>query len=148
MVPRQDVVDELLCFGWIDGVARRLDDERTMQLITPRRVKHWARSYKRRVEVLTAEGLMHPAGLAAVESSRAAGLWDAMDDVDDLVVPDDLAAALAARPGATEGFLAVPPSSRRFALRWIATARTDATRLRRVTTTADLAAEGKRVPGS
>ena len=146
--PRQDVVDELLCFGWTDGVMRRLDEERTMQLISPRRVEHWARSYKRRVEVLTAEGLMHGSGLRAVESAKASGLWSFMDDVDDLVVPDDLAAALAERPGARAFFDAIPPSSRRFALRWIKVAKTGTTRRTRIDTTARLAEEGRRVPGS
>lgn len=146
--PHQDVVDELLCFGWTDGVRRTLDDRRTMQLISPRRVEHWARSYKQRVEVLTREGLMHPSGLRAVEASKASGLWTFMDDVDDLVVPDDLARALAERPGAAMFFDAIPPASKRFTLRWIKLARTGATREKRITTTADLARDGRRVPGS
>lgn len=146
--PHQDVVDELLCFGWTDGVMQKLDDERTLQLVTPRRVEHWARSYKRRVEVLTADGLMHPSGLRAVEAAKDSGLWTFMDDVDDLVVPEDLAAALAERPGARAFFDAVPPASKRVALRWIKLAKTEATRGRRVATTADLAQQGRRVPGS
>ena len=146
--PHQDVVDELLCFGWIDGVARKLDDRRTMQLITPRRTQQWARSYKRRIDVLETEGRMHQSGRVAVQDARDAGLWEAMNDVDNLVIPDDLAAALASRPGATDNFLGIPPSSRRFALRWIKAAKADTTRQRRVTTTADLAQQGKRVPGS
>ena len=91
---------------------------------------------------------MHPSGLRAVETARASGLWTFMDDVDDLVVPDDLAQALAARPGARAFFDAVPPASKRFALRWIKLAKTDATRSTRIATTAALAEQGRRVPGS
>lgn len=147
-VSRSAVLDELLCFGWIDGIARKLDDERTMQLITPRRAQHWARSYKERVSRLTEQGRMHPAGLRSVEESKARGLWTFMDDVDDLIVPEDLAVALAARAGARSYFDTIPPASKRFTLRWIKLAKTPATRAKRITTMADLAASGQRLPGS
>lgn len=147
-VSKSEVLDELLCFGWIDGIARKLDQERTMQLITPRRVQHWARSYKERVAVLTEQGRMHPAGLRSVEKSKASGLWTFMDDVDDLIVPEDLAEALSARPGAGDYFNSIPPASKRFTLRWIKLAKTPATRAKRITTMADFAARGQRLPGS
>lgn len=147
-VSRDQVLDELLCFGWIDGVARALDDERTMQLISPRRVQHWAASYKDRVARLTEQGRMHPAGLRSVEAGKASGLWDFMDDVDALVIPDDLATALAAHEGAAEGFAGVPPSSRRFTLRWLKLAKTESTRSKRVARIVDLSARGERLPGS
>jgi uncharacterized protein YdeI (YjbR/CyaY-like superfamily) len=70
------VLDELLCFGWIDGRALKLDADRVLQLIGPRRVHHWALSYKRRAERLTLEGRMAEAGLAAIETSKRLGLWD------------------------------------------------------------------------
>lgn len=147
-VSREKVLDELLCYGWIDGVARALDDERTMQLISPRRVQHWAASYQDRVARLTEAGRMRPAGLRSVEAGKASGLWTFMDDVDALVVPDDLATALSHHEGATEGFAAVPPSSRRFTLRWLKLAKTDTTRTRRIARIAYLSARGERLPGS
>ena len=49
-VSRWDVLDELICFGWIDGIRRKLDDKRTMQLISQRRVEHWAKTYKERAQ--------------------------------------------------------------------------------------------------
>lgn len=145
-VSRQQVLDELLCFGWIDGIARKLDDNRTMQLLSPRRVQHWAKSYKDRAARLIQEGRMHPAGLRAIEESKRQGLWDAMDDVDALVIPDDLAAAFAARPPAAEQFAAMAPSYRRNVLRWIALAKTTATRIRRIEQTAVLTARNEQVP--
>lgn len=147
-VSKSEVLDELLCFGWIDGIARKLDDERTMQLITPRRAQHWARSYKERVAALTEQGRMHPAGVRSVEKGKASGLWTFMDDVDDLVIPQDLAEALAARPGAADYFAIIPPASKRFSLRWIKLARTPTTRAKRITTMAGLAARGEKLPGS
>lgn len=76
------VLDELVSFGWIDGIRRKVDDERTMQLISPRRTKPWARSYKIRAERLIAQGRMESAGLDSVEAARASGAWDEMNDVD------------------------------------------------------------------
>ena len=144
-VTNEQVLDELVAFGWTDGIRRRIEDERTRQLVSPRRTKTWARSYQQRAERLVAEGRMHPAGAATVERAKATGMWDAMADVDDLVAPDDLAAALHARPRAHEAFTAFPPSTRRNVLRWIASARTEATRSMRIAATADEAAQGRRV---
>jgi uncharacterized protein YdeI (YjbR/CyaY-like superfamily) len=144
-VSSEQVLDELVCFGWIDGIRRRVDDERTRQLVSPRRTQPWARSYCQRAEQLIAEGRMQPSGLRAVELARATGMWDAMPDVDDLLVPPDLAEALLGRPPAQEHFTAFPPSTRRNVLRWIASAKTDATRHKRIGLTVSEAAEGRRV---
>lgn len=145
-VSRQQVLDELLCFGWIDGVLRTLDDKRTMQLISPRRHQVWAKSYKDRVARLTADGRMERSGLAAIETSKALGLWDAMTDVDALELPDDLAIALSVTANAASRFNACAPSYRRNVLRWIASAKTDATRNKRISTVAAFAERGEKVP--
>jgi uncharacterized protein YdeI (YjbR/CyaY-like superfamily) len=138
-------VEEALCFGWIDSLARKLDEERGMQLFTPRRRgSRWSRSNKERVARLEAAGLIAPAGAAVIEAARAAGSWTALDDVENLVIPSDLAAALAARPGAAEHWEAFPRSVKRSILMWILDARRPATRARRVEETAVAAAEGRR----
>ncbi len=134
-VSRETVLDHLVAFGWIDGIRRAVDEERTMQLISPRRTQPWARSYTERAERLIAEGRMHASGQAAVDHARATGMWRAMADVDDLVVPDDLADALAAAPPADSYFAAFPPSTRRNILRWIASAKQPATRAKRIALT-------------
>jgi uncharacterized protein YdeI (YjbR/CyaY-like superfamily) len=143
----QEVLDELLCFGWIDGIRRKLDDNRTMQLIAPRQVQHWAKSYKDRVDKLQKAGRMHPAGLRAIEESKLKGLWDFIDDVDALTIPDDLVAALKAYPEATHYFDVFPDSSKRFTLRWIKLAKTSATRAKRIEQAATLAAKNMKIPG-
>ena len=147
-VSREAVLDELLCFGWIDGIRRKLDEDRTMQLISPRRVQHWAMSYKVRAARLIEEGRMRPPGQTAIAESKVAGLWDFMDDVDALVKPDDLEEALQARADAAVHFDAFPPSSRRFVLRWIKLAKTPKTRARRIARVADLAEKNQKLPGS
>ena len=96
-------------------------------------------------ERLIATGRMQPAGQASVDHAKATGMWDAVNDVDDLVVPDDLAAALAAHPPAGENFASFPPSVRRNILRWIAYARTTPTRTKRITLTATHAQRGEQV---
>lgn len=143
-----EVLDALLAFGWIDGVRRKLDDNRTMQLITPRRAQHWSKTYKDRVAKLRAEGQMHEAGERAVAESKKSGRWTFLDDVDALQNPPDLDEALDALPPAKERFLAFSPSSRRFVLRWIKLAKTEKTRSQRIARVAELAARNKRLPGS
>ena len=143
-----EVLDALISFGWIDGIRRKLDADRTMQLISPRKAQHWAQSYKDRAARLEAEGNMTPAGRAAIEASKAAGLWDFMADVDALIKPEDLVKALAAYPDATRHFDAFPPASKRFVLRWIKLAKTEKTRGKRIAEIARLAAQNERLPGS
>ena len=103
-VSTQQILDEVLCFGWIDGIRRKLDDDRTMQMISPRKAQHWAKSYKDRAARLIEAGRMHPAGLQSIEAGKASGLWNFMDDVDALIIPEDLAATLTAHPPAMENF--------------------------------------------
>ena len=143
-----EVLDEILCFGWIDGVRRKLDEDRTMQLIGPRRVQHWAKSDKDRVARLTGQGRMHEAGLQVIDEAKRNGLWNEMDDVDALEMPNDLLAVLCANPPAMDHFERFPTSNKRFVLRWIKIAKTSETRSKRIEMTALLAAQNKRIPGS
>jgi uncharacterized protein YdeI (YjbR/CyaY-like superfamily) len=131
-IAHDEVLDLLVAFGWIDGIRRPLDDERTMQLVSPRRTKPWAKTYKDRAERLIAAGRMQPSGRASVDLAKASGAWDAMNDVDLLLVPDDLRSCLAAAPGASAAFDTFPPSTRRNILRWIAQAKTPSTRAQRI----------------
>lgn len=142
----QDILDEVLCFGWVDGIRRQLDDDRTMQMISPRKVQHWAKSYKDRAEKLIKLGKMHPAGLEAIAQSKRNGLWNFMDDVDALVMPEDLLTALDSHPPAKENFWNFAKSNRRNVLRWIKLAKTPETRAKRIEKAAMLAAQNKKVP--
>jgi uncharacterized protein YdeI (YjbR/CyaY-like superfamily) len=145
-VPYEEAVEEALCFGWIDGPLGRGESDLTRQWFAPRRPRStWARSNKERVARLEAAGLMTTAGLAAVERARANGSWTALDDIDNLVMPSDLDAALAARPGARETWDGYSPSSRRMTLAWVTQVKRPDLRARRVERVADQAARGERV---
>ena len=147
-VSREEVLDELLCFGWIDGIRRKRDEKTSMQLIAPRKAQHWAKSYKERAAKLMEEGKMHAAGQASIDRGKASGLWHFMDDVDALILPEDLKSALKALPPAATFFDSINPSSKRFVLRWIKLAKTEKTRKNRILKIAQLSAKGEKLPGS
>ncbi len=143
-----EVLDELLCFGWIDGIRRKLDHERTMQLVSPRRTQHWAKTYKDRAARLIEAGRMEPAGLQSIETSKENGLWTFMDDVDQLITPPDLAKALSINQAAETFFQQINDSSKRFVLRWLKLAKTEKTRKSRILKIVELSAKGEKLPGS
>ena len=144
-VPYDDAVEEALCVGWIDSTGRPLDEKRAIQWFSPRRARSgWARSNKERVARLEAAGLMLPAGLAAIEEAKRNGMWALLDDVENHVVPDDLAAALAATPPARENWDAFSKSARRTMLEWVVQARRPETRAKRIAAIADGATRGER----
>jgi uncharacterized protein YdeI (YjbR/CyaY-like superfamily) len=144
-VSYEQAVEEALCVGWIDSSGRNIDEERSIQWFAPRRARSaWARSNKERVARLTAAGLMLPAGLAAIEEAKRSGMWTVLDDVEKLIVPDDLAAALRDRPPARERWDAFPPSARRAMLQWVVEARRPETRAGRIAQIAERAARNER----
>lgn len=145
-VGRDAVLDALIAYGWVDGRRYVHDDpKRTIQLISPRKPQPWADSYKRRAAKLEQEGRMHSAGRAVIASAKAAGLWDAAQDVDALAIPGDLAAGLGAH-GAAKQFDQMAPSYRRNVLRWLSGAKRQETRDKRIGTIASYAARGEKVP--
>lgn len=141
----QAIVDEALCYGWIDSRPRSVDAQRSARLLTPRKpASRWSARNKARVQALTAAGRMQPAGLAAVAAAQASGTWNALDTVETLSEPDDLAAALTASPEARRHWNAFPRSTRRAILEWIGSAKTSTTRQARITRTATDAARNIR----
>jgi uncharacterized protein YdeI (YjbR/CyaY-like superfamily) len=144
-VSYDDLVDEAIAFGWVDSRPRRLDDRRSQLLMTPRSPRSsWSRVNKQRVERLTAAGLMHPAGQAAVDLARQTGTWTALDEVEELTEPDDLRTALDASPAARRFWNAFPRSTKRAILEWIAAAKRPETRARRIEETVGQAAQDVR----
>lgn len=144
-VEYDEAVEEALCFGWVDSKGRKLDDERTMLWIAPRKAgSGWSKPNKERVERLIRDGRMASAGLAKIEAARKDGSWTALDAVEALEVPPDLARELDAHPDARKHWDAFPRSAKRGILEWISTARKPETRAKRIEETARLAAEGRR----
>ena len=134
-----DVVEEALCFGWVDGQVQQRDERTYLQLLAPRRPgSTWARTNQRRVARLEAAGLMADAGRAKVEAAQADGSWSLLDPVEDGIVPDDLAAAVD-----REAWEALSPSARKLALFRVYGAKRPETRARRVAEIAERLARGE-----
>lgn len=138
-----DIVEEAICFGWIDSRVAKLDDARSMLLLSPRRAgSAWSKVNKDRVEKIAPLGLITPAGQKLIDQAKLDGTWDKLNDVDALIEPSDLVAALSATPPARENWDRFPPSSRRGILEWINAAKRAETRNTRIQQTATLAAQG------
>jgi uncharacterized protein YdeI (YjbR/CyaY-like superfamily) len=123
-----------LCFGWIDGQARSVDDAAYVQRFTPRRARSiWSKRNRGFAEELIAAGRMQPAGLHEVERAKADGRWDAAYDAPSTAtVPDDLRAALDAEPAAAELFATLNGQNRYAILHRVQTAKKPETRARRI----------------
>jgi uncharacterized protein YdeI (YjbR/CyaY-like superfamily) len=128
-----EAVDEALCFGWIDSVKKKLDEQRSIQYFSKRKpTSMWSKINKDKVDVLIANGKMMPAGMACIDIARQNGTWSMMDEAETLEMPPDLQAALAAVPGTTDFFVAQSRSRRKSMLQWLLMAKMPATRARRV----------------
>lgn len=140
-----EAVEEALCWGWVDSKPRKLDEERSMLYYAPRQGgSGWSRPNKERVERAIATGQMTAAGLAKVEEAKADGTWTMLDAVENLELPDDLAAEFDRYPNARANWEAFPRSAKRGILEWIIQARKPETRAKRVEETARLADENVR----
>lgn len=144
-LPTEVIVQECLCFGWVDSLVRKKDDLRSMLWIAPRKPgSNWSRVNRGFVARLEADGLMTDAGRALIDLARADGTWTALDDVEDGVIPPDLAAAFDAAPGTRAVWDLWPRSVRRGALEILLNAKRPATRAARIATILDCAARGER----
>ena len=144
-VTYEDAVQEALCFGWIDSLPRKLDEERTKLLFTPRKPKSvWSALNKQRIESLISSGLMQNAGMFKIERAKADGSWDALNDSDNLVVPKELKQALSKNPVARKNFDGFPVFVKRSILYWLGTAKRETTRLERTEKIVRMAANNKR----
>lgn len=142
----EDMVEEALCFGWIDGLAKSVDADRAMLWLSPRKPKSvWSQPNKIRLERVLAAGLMQPAGQAAIDRAKANGSWSSMDAIDRMDVPPDLAKALTSARGATANFAAWSKTMKKGMLAWVLQAKRPETRARRV---ADVVARASVKPTS
>ena len=146
-----DAVEEALCFGWIDSIAQKLDDERTMQKFTPRKSNSvWSKLNKQRIEKLIEQKLMNSAGLSKIEEAKKNGSWEALNSSDfhakNNSLPDDLEKVLLKNKKALENFQAFPQGYRKRFLFWIDSAKTPETRAARIKQTFLMAVANKK-PG-
>jgi uncharacterized protein YdeI (YjbR/CyaY-like superfamily) len=147
-VAYEDLVEEAICFGWIDSTVNTLDDERGLQLMTPRKPKSgWTRLNRQRVAAMEAQRRMTDAGRRAVEAAKANGWWTIYDPVEDLLEPDDLVDALDASSAARTSWDGFPPSARKQMLWWVISAGKPETRANRIARIVSDAAAGRRAQG-
>ncbi|MEL6684844.1 MAG: YdeI/OmpD-associated family protein [Pseudomonadota bacterium] len=144
-LPLTEVVDEALCFGWVDSLPRAKDELRTMLYLSPRKPRsNWSRVNKDKVARLVAESRMTPAGQAAIERAKTDGSWTALDDVENLVIPADLQTAFDKVPGTQENWEAFPRSVKRGALEILLNAKRATTRAAKIETIVSASAENIR----
>jgi uncharacterized protein YdeI (YjbR/CyaY-like superfamily) len=140
-----EAVDEALCFGWIDSKPNKRDKDSYYQFFSKRNPKSkWSKINKEKIANLKKEGLMHASGLKMVEIAKQNGTWNALDDVDNLVEPDDLQEQFSKCPQAYDNWQEFPPSVKRGILEWILNAKKPETRLKRIKETVTLAEENIR----
>lgn len=142
-IPYAAIVEELLCFGWIDSLPRALDETRAMLLISPRkRGSAWSKDNRERIIRLEAEGRMAAPGRAVVEAARADGAWERLIATESGEAPPDLAEALA-KAVALIGWESLSLSVRRRSLELLLAAKRPETRAKRIAQIVSAAAEGK-----
>jgi len=140
-----DAVEEALCFGWIDSLVKRLDEDSYIQKFTPRKKNSaWSLSNKKRVRKLVRLGLMTGAGAAKIAEAKKNGSWSRLDAIEKLAaVPRELFAALNADARAKKNFGSLAPSLKKQFLWFIETAKREETRKKRIALTVRLLAEGR-----
>lgn len=137
-----EAVDEALCFGWIDSTKKTLDEHTFTQFFCKRKpTSTWSKINKGKVEQLIEQGLMMPAGYKSIETAQQNGSWTLLDQAEELILPDDLAIALQTYIGAEDFFLSLSKSAKKAILQWLVLAKQPATRQKRMTEIAELAAQ-------
>ncbi len=127
-----DVVIEILCWGWIDGIKKSIDDQAYLQRITPRKAKSaWSKRNRDHVERLVSEGRMQEPGLVHVRAAKADGRWENAYSVSEMEVPDDFLAALESKPQAKEFYQTLTKSNRYVIALGLTSAKKSETRQRR-----------------
>lgn len=128
-----EAVEEALCFGWIDSVANKRDEDSYCQFFARRNPKSkWSALNKQRVARLLKEGRMTPAGMALIEEAKSNGAWVALDEVETITLPKELVEAFKINTEAAKHFNAFPRSVKRGILEWISSAKRDETRNKRI----------------
>ena len=140
-----EAVEEALCFGWIDSKPNKRDSESYYLYFAPRKIKSvWSKINKIRVTKLLDAGMMTPAGQAQIDMAMSNGSWDALNEIDAMVIPDDLKKAFARNKKALLNFASFPPSSKKIILHWVRSAKQEVTRKKRIKLAVSLAAKNIR----
>ena len=142
---RSEAVDEALCYGWIDGTTRPLDDDYFLQSFCRRKPKSvWSKINKDKVAGFIKEGRMEPPGMESITIAKANGYWSILDEVEALIIPPDLEKELKKKPVANTFFTALSRSDKKRLLQWIVMAQRSDTRQKRIQEIVTAAAGGKK----
>lgn len=140
-----ELVDEALCFGWIDSTRKNIDEGTYKQLFTKRKPNStWSKINKEKVEVLIADQLMTEAGYESIKVAKENGSWTILDAVEELIIPEDLNAAFKEYMGSDIYFQSLSKSVKKMMLHWVIFAKRPETRKKRITEIAENAAQGKK----
>lgn len=143
-----NAVDEALCFGWIDSRKIKIDEETSHQFFSRRKPKStWSKINKEKVRQLISNGQMTQAGLDCIAIAKQNGSWTMLDEVEELIIPDDLEQAFVKHKGSKDFFLSLSRSARKMMLASIVFAKRPETRQKRIDEIALLAGQKKK-PGS
>ncbi|GAA4469649.1 YdeI/OmpD-associated family protein [Nemorincola caseinilytica] len=142
-----EAVDEALCFGWIDSTRRSVDSGSFIQFFTRRKpTSTWSRINKEKVDRLTAEGRMTPAGQEVIEKAKKNGSWELLDQVEDLAIPKEMEKEFKLHPGSKDFFLGLSRSVRKQMLHWVTMAKLPETKHKRIKEIVTHAAQQQRAP--
>ncbi len=140
-----EAVEEALCFGWIDSKPNKRDEESYVLLFTERKPKSvWSKINKGRIAELLKQGKMTTFGLAKIERAKLDGSWEALDEIEELIMPPALQKAFKGNKVALSNFNNFPSSVKKAIYQWIVSAKTEHTLKKRVTETVEKAAENIR----
>ena len=141
----REAVDVALCFGWIDSKKIKIDEEASHQFFSKRKAKGtWSKINKQVIEQLIENGLMEEAGYKSIELAKQNGSWNMLDEVEELLIPNDLEAAFALKPKARDYFLSCSKSARKAMLQWLVMAKRAETRQNRINEIVTLAGQNKK----
>ncbi len=138
----REAVEEALCFGWVDSKRKPIDNEKFMQFFSKRKASStWSKVNKEKVKQLIDNGTMTDAGLACIEIAKKNGSWTILDDVEELLIPADLAAAFEKHEGSKDYFISLSKSVKKMILQWLVLAKRPETRAKRINEVAELAGQ-------
>lgn len=146
-IPYEDSVEEALCYGWVDSIIKKIDDDKCARKFTPRKAcSRWSESNKRRAYKMMKEGKMTEEGLARVREAMVNGKWSkASVSRRDLTIPSYFLDALAKNKKALKNFDRLAPSYKRQYVEWILGAKKEETRQKRIAEVADVLGKGKKL---
>ena len=135
-----EAVDQAICFGWIDSKPNKRDETSYYQFFAKRNPKsNWSKVNKAKVEKLVEKGMMSKSGIEAIEIAKQNGTWNALDEVEEMTIPEDLKRAFDTNSTAFVYYDKFPRSSKRNILEWILNAKRPETRQKRINETVELA---------